>query len=46
VKETVLKKPTGRVTLSAQEGEAMMGRLSIYAPSRSDCEVLIEVVPW
>jgi transposase len=41
-----LKKPTGRVTLSAQEGEAMLGRLSVYAPSRSDCEVLIEVVRW
>jgi hypothetical protein len=34
------------VTLSAQEGEAMIGRLSLYAPSRADCEVLIEVVRW
>jgi transposase len=41
-----LKKPTGRVALSTQEGEAMIGRLSVYAPSRSDCEVLIEVVQW
>ena len=24
----------------------MIGRLSVYAPSRSDCEVLIEVVRW
>jgi transposase len=41
-----LKQPTGRVTLSAQEGEAMLGRLSVYAPSRSDCEVLMEVLRW
>jgi transposase len=41
-----LKQPSGRVTLSPEEGEAMLGRLSIYAPSRSDCEVLIEVVRW
>jgi transposase len=34
------------MTLSAQEGEAMIGRLSVYAPSRADCEVLIEVVRW
>jgi hypothetical protein len=42
----VLKKPTSNVTLSTQEGEAMISRLSAYAPSRSDCEVLIEVLRW
>jgi transposase len=46
VKETILKKPAGRVRLSTQEGEAMIGRLSVYAPSRTDGEVLIEVVRW
>ena len=46
MQETVLQKPTARVTLSTQEGEALLGRLSVYAPSRSDCEVLIEVVRW
>jgi hypothetical protein len=46
VKETILQKPAGTITLSAQEGEAMIGRLSVYAPSRADCEVLIEVVRW
>lgn len=41
-----MKKPAENVTLSAQEGEAMIARLSVYAPSRADCEVLIEVVRW
>ena len=33
-------------TLSTAEGEAIMARLSIYAPSRSDCEILMQVVRW
>lgn len=41
-----MKKPAENVTLSAQEGEAMMARLSVYAPSRADCETLIQVVQW
>jgi transposase len=42
----VVKKPAENVTLSAAEGEAMIARLSVYAPSRSDCERLIQVVRW
>jgi transposase len=42
----VVKKPAETVTLSAAEGEAMIARLSVYAPSRSDCELLIQVVRW
>jgi transposase len=42
----VVKKPAENVTLSAAEGEAMIARLSVYAPSRSDCEILIQVVRW
>ena len=34
------------ITLSAAEGEAMIARLSVYAPNRSDCEMLIQVVRW
>jgi hypothetical protein len=41
-----VKKPAENVTLSAAEGEAMIARLSVYAPSRSDCEMLIQVVRW
>ena len=41
-----MKKPADNVTLSAAEGEAMIARLSVYAPSRSDCERLIQVVRW
>ena len=41
-----MKKPAENVTLSAQEGEAMIARLSVYAPSRADCEMLIHVVRW
>ena len=33
-----------RVTLSASEGEAIMARLAAYAPSRSDCEICIQVI--
>jgi hypothetical protein len=33
-----------RVTLSASEGEAIIARLSAYAPSRSDCEICIQVI--
>jgi hypothetical protein len=44
VKEAVVKKPADNVTLSAAEGEAMIARLSVYAPSHSDCEMLIQVV--
>ena len=46
VKDAVVKKPAENVTLSAAEGEAMIARLSVYAPSRSDCEILIQVVRW
>jgi transposase len=46
IKDTVVKKPTDNVTLSAAEGEAMIARLAVYAPSRSDCELLIQVVRW
>jgi transposase len=41
-----LKKPTRKVTLSTQEGEAIIDRLLAYAPSHADCEVLIEVLRW
>jgi len=34
------------VTLSAQEGEAMIERLVAYAPSVADCQILIKVVRW
>src|SRR6266571_7559987 len=32
------------ITLSAEEGAAIIERLSVYAPSRSDCEILIQVL--
>jgi hypothetical protein len=32
------------LNLSAEEGEAIIARLSVYAPSRADCEILIQVV--
>ena len=41
-----MKKPAENVTLSAAEGEAMIARLAVYAPSRSDCEILIQVMRW
>jgi transposase len=34
------------ITLSAAEGEAIIARLSVYAPSGSDCEILIQVLRW
>jgi hypothetical protein len=34
------------ITLSAAAGEAIIARLSVYAPSRSDCEILIQVLRW
>jgi transposase len=34
------------ITLSAAAGEAIMQRLSVYAPSRADCEILIQVLRW
>lgn len=34
------------VTLSAQEGEAMIERLVAYALSVADCQILIKVVRW
>src|SRR5262249_55110621 len=34
------------MTLSTAEGEAMIARLAVYAPSRSDCEILIQVLRW
>jgi transposase len=42
----VVQKPADTVTLSAAEGEAMLARLAVYAPSRTDCEILIQVVRW
>lgn len=38
-----MKRPE-QITLSTEEGEAIMARLSLYAPSRSDCEILIQVM--
>lgn len=32
------------IRLSTAEGEAIIARLSVYAPSRSDCELLIQVM--
>lgn len=32
------------INLSIEEGEAIIARLSVYAPTRSDCEMLIPVV--
>ena len=40
-----MKRPES-VTLSAQEGEARIERLAAYAPSVSDCQVLIKVLRW
>lgn len=40
-----MKRPES-LTLSTEEGEAILARLSIYAPSRSDCEVLMQVIRW
>ena len=34
------------ITLSAAAGEAIIERLAVYAPSRSDCEILIQVLRW
>jgi transposase len=33
-------------TLSAADGEALLARLSVYAPTRCDCEILMLVVRW
>ena len=43
-KDAVVQKPADHVTLSAAEGEALIARLAVYAPSRSDCEILIQVL--
>ena len=40
-----MKRPES-VTLSAQEGEAIIERLAAYAPSVSDWQVLIKVLLW
>ncbi len=40
-----MKRPES-FTLSTEEGEAILARLSIYAPSRSDCEMLMQVMRW
>jgi transposase len=40
-----MKRPE-HFTLSTEEGEAILARLSIYAPSRSDCEILMQVMRW
>jgi hypothetical protein len=42
----VVKKAAEHVTLSAAEGEAMLARRSVYAPSRSACERRIQGVRW
>ena len=34
------------ITLSAAVGEAVIERLAVSAPSRSDCEILIQVLRW
>jgi transposase len=34
------------LTLSTQEGEAIMARLARYAPTRADCDLLIQVMRW
>jgi transposase len=34
------------ITLSAAAGEAIIERLSVYAPSRSDCEIRVQVLRW
>jgi transposase len=34
------------IRLSPEDGEAIITRLSVYAPSRSDCEMLIQVMRW
>ena len=34
------------ITLSAAAGEAIIARLAVYAPSRADCEILIQVLRW
>jgi transposase len=33
-------------TLSAADGEALLARLAVYAPTRCDCEILMLVVRW
>ncbi len=38
-----MKRPE-TITLSAEEGEAIIARLSAYTPSHSDCEILIPVM--
>jgi hypothetical protein len=40
-----MKRPAS-CTLRTAEGEAIMARLSIYAPHRSDCERLMQVMRW
>jgi transposase len=42
---SAMKRPES-FTLSTAEGEAIMARLSIYAPNRSDCEILMQVMRW
>src|SRR6266446_2269391 len=34
------------ITLSTADGEAIIARLSVYTPSCSDCEILIQVLRW
>jgi hypothetical protein len=46
IEDAVVQKPAETVTLSAAEGEALIARLAVYTPSRSDCEILIQVVRW
>jgi hypothetical protein len=38
--------PPETITLSAAAGEAIIARLAVYAPSRADCEILIQVLRW
>ncbi len=40
-----MKRPKS-FTLSTEDGEAILARLSIYAPGHSDCEILMQVMRW
>jgi hypothetical protein len=41
-----VQQPADPVTLRAQEGEARLARLAVYAPSRTDGERRLQVVRW
>jgi transposase len=42
---SLMKQPE-RFTLSTADGEAILARLSVYAPTRCDCEILMRVMRW